>query len=142
METAWLLVGALDASVRLCLLDALSAMAAEITAGGDLGSVEIRMHGREPEVVVRPTVAPARNGATPPAGEDDGGGDTARITLRLPESLKVQAEEAAGVQSISVNAWLVRAVAAALRGAGSAGDRPSPSTGRRGRNTISGFARS
>src|SRR4051794_14896457 len=100
------------------------------------------MHGREPEVVVTPTVEPDRTDATPPSGDDDGGGDTARITLRLPESLKVQAEEAAGVQSISVNAWLVRAVAAALRGAGRATDRPSPPAARRGRNPISGFARS
>jgi hypothetical protein len=141
--TAILLAGALDASLRLCLLDALSAMAAEVTAAGDLGTVEIRMHGRDPEVVVIPTVEPDRTTAAPPPTFEDEGGDTARITLRLPEALKVLAEEAAGIQNISVNAWLVKAVSAALRSYGDSQQvaRPPSSGGRSGR-TISGFARS
>ena len=49
--TARLLSGALDASLRLALLDALSALAAEVTASGDV-EVELRMHGRDPQVVV------------------------------------------------------------------------------------------
>ena len=51
-ETARLLAAALDPSTRLCLVDALSALAAEVTTAWDGGSVEIRMHGREPQVVV------------------------------------------------------------------------------------------
>ena len=118
-------------------------MAAEVTAAGDLGSVEIRMHGREPQVVVTPTVEPEPvEVAPPPTGDDDEGG-TARVTLRLPEALKVQAEESAGIQNISVNAWLVRAVSAALRGYGDDQSARSTTTsgGRPGRK-ISGFARS
>lgn len=133
-ETARLLSGALEASVRLCLLDALSAMAAEVTAATDLAEVEVRMHGRDPEVVVRVPDAPPV--AAPPPVEDDDDRATARVTLRLPEPLKAEAEARAGAEGLSVNAWLVRAVAAAVR--------PVPRgpaatlTGRR----LTGFARS
>ena len=48
-------------------------------------------------------------------------GGTARTTLRLPDHLKSQAEVAAAREGVSVNTWLVRAVAAALEtSAGSA----------------------
>ena len=39
----------------------------------------------------------------------------ARITLRIPERLKVQVERAAQGQGISVNSWLVDAAARALQ---------------------------
>ena len=135
-ETARLLSGALDAAVRLCLLDALSAMAAEVTAATDLAEVEIRMHGRDPEVVVRMPDAPAGAPQAPPTGEDDEDRSTARITLRLPEALKAEAEARAGAEGLSVNAWLVRAVATAVRPV----PRP-PAPGRAGRR-LSGYARS
>lgn len=139
--TAALLGVALDASVRLCLVEALSAMAAEVTAASEATSVDIRMHGREPQVVVtdgqvtlldEPPVPPA-----PGPDEDDGG--TARITLRLPEALKVQAEALAAAEGLSVNSWLVRGVAAAVRrpGARSRSDR-NPL----GQRRLSGYARS
>src|SRR5687767_11461143 len=104
--TARLLSGALDASLRLCLLDALSAMAAEVTAGGDV-EVELRVHGREPQVVVTPA---APDAPPPDAGElgDDDARGTARLTVRLPEALKERAEEQAGREGLSVNAWMVR----------------------------------
>jgi hypothetical protein len=41
-------------------------------------------------------------------------GGTSRITLRLPDHLKPRIDEAAGRAGLSVNAWLVRVVAAAL----------------------------
>jgi hypothetical protein len=145
--TARLLSGALDASLRLCLLDALSAMAAEVSAAADLGSVEIRLHGREPQVVVlpdeggpaeAPLAPPPPPGAAGPEGDDDAG--TARVTLRLPETLKAQAEQRAIGEGLSVNAWLVRAVAVAVRSVApnaAAVGGPLSSRGRR----ISGFAR-
>ena len=46
------LITALDAAVRLALIDALSAAAEEITADLAPGSVEVRLRGREPELVV------------------------------------------------------------------------------------------
>jgi HicB family len=129
--TARLLTAALDSSLRLCLVDALSALAAEVTASSDL-EVEIRMHGREPQLVV--VAQPPPDGAGPDRAaspDDNEEGGTARITLRLPESLKGRAEEQAARDGLSVNAWLVRAVSAALR--------PGPST--RGPRRTTGFAR-
>src|SRR5688572_28906052 len=83
--TAGLLAGALDASLRLCLLDAMSAMAAEVTATGDV-EVEVRMHGREPQVIVSPAQALADTEAPRSEPLDDGDyRGTARLTVRLPE---------------------------------------------------------
>jgi hypothetical protein len=104
---------ALDSSVRLALMDALSHAAAEITNELDGTSVEVRLQGREPVfVVVRSEPAPTQ---PIPTGEDaaDDDGETARITLRLPESLKTKAEELASGRGQSLNTWLVSAVRAA-----------------------------
>ena len=135
-ETARLLSAALDASLRLCFVDALSAMAAEVSDATDL-AVEIRMHGREPQVVVSPT-APAEPAAAPvvPAGDEDADGGTARITLRLPDALKVQAEQRAAAEALSVNAWLVRAIAGAVQ------PHPAAATSRPGHGRLTGYARS
>ena len=131
--TARLLAGALDASLRLCLLDAMSALAAEITASGEV-EVELRVHGREPQVVVSPAQALDDPVAPPPEPLDDGDDrGNARLTLRLPESLKEQAEQQAVRNGLSVNAWMVRAVQAAVQ--------PTESL-RRGPRRTTGFARS
>jgi hypothetical protein len=50
----------------------------------------------------------------PPAPPEADEGATARINLRLPEQLKAGIEQAASRERLSVNAWLVRAAAAAL----------------------------
>ncbi|TDB80503.1 toxin-antitoxin system HicB family antitoxin [Actinomadura sp. KC216] len=135
------LTGVLESATRLALLEALSAAADEITSELAPGSVDVRLRGGDPAFVVtppEPAPAPvsAAGGdadaswddapmsapapAAPPAGEEGG---TARMTLRLPEHLKVRVEEAAGRQGISVNAWLVRAVSAAFETGG--GSRPA-----------------
>ena len=119
------LTAPLDAAVRLVLLDALSAAAGEISAELAPGSVDVRLRGGAPEFVVAvPAVAPAPPEAlvpasTPaapagPAPADVEAGATTRTTLRLPDHLKTQAETAAARDGVSVNTWLVRAVAAAL----------------------------
>ncbi|KAJ8143397.1 hypothetical protein OY671_003465 [Metschnikowia pulcherrima] len=114
-----------DAAVRLVLLDALSAAAGEISAELAPGSVDVRSRGGAPEFVVAvPAVAPAPPEAlvpasTPaapagPAPADVEAGATTRTTSRSPDHLKTQAETAAARDGVSVNTWLVRAVAAAL----------------------------
>jgi hypothetical protein len=112
-RSADLLSTALESAARLCLLEALSDAAAEITTKLDGSSVEVRLRGRDAELVVTDgaPVAASAAAAPPPIAE---GGDLARITLRLPESLKERAEQAATEEGLSVNAWLVRAVAAAV----------------------------
>ena len=124
VDAAQRLAAALDSSVRMALLEALSDAAAEITAALDGVSVEVRLRGREPDLVVdqtdaypapdgvavaglsAPTAVPALAGAA-----DDA---TARLTLRLPDGLKQRAEGAAGTARLSLNTWLVDAVRAAL----------------------------
>jgi hypothetical protein len=112
---------ALDSSVRLALMDALSHAAAEITNELDGISVEVRLQGREPVFVVvgsgpRATAddtTAIRTDETTPLTVDEEGAETARITLRLPEALKTRAEELAAGRGQSLNTWIVNAVRAA-----------------------------
>ena len=60
----------------------------------------------EPTAPMGPLTAPA------PADGDEGG--TTRVNLRPPARLKARTEEAASREGLSVNAWLVRAVSAAV----------------------------
>ncbi|WP_147944308.1 type II toxin-antitoxin system HicB family antitoxin [Microbispora hainanensis] len=148
-ELAERLTSALESATRLTLLEALSAAADEITRDLAPGSVDVRLRGGDPAFVVTPphsepspedadavteTAPPTAAEATPPAAQPYGEeGGTARVTLRLPEHLKVRVEEAAARQGVSVNAWLVRAVSAAFEpGAGSApaGRPQQPRSGR------------
>jgi hypothetical protein len=121
------LTAPLDAAVRLVLLDALSAAAGEISAELAPGSVDVRLRGGDPEFVVAapgpvaepaaapaPVPAPASPAPTPLPSVDAEEGTTTRTTLRLPDHLKSQVEVAAARDGVSVNTWLVRAVAAAL----------------------------
>jgi hypothetical protein len=114
---------ALDPAVRLALMDALSQAAAEITGELGNGSIEVRLKGREPQFVVDvPTmpiqaVAPPTPPAPPETGdvemeEDD---SVARITVRIPESVKYKAEELAAKSGPSLNSWIVNVVRAATR---------------------------
>ncbi|MFE3458431.1 histidine kinase [Nocardiopsis aegyptia] len=125
------LTAALEPAARLTLLDTLSAAADEITRDLAPGSVEVRLRGRQTDfIVTSPDFDDAAEGeATAPAHEGDGEdqralaaqlradaeeGGTSRITLRMPDRLKPLVEEAARAEGLSVNAWLVRAVATSL----------------------------
>src|SRR4029077_11900465 len=79
-------------------------------------------------------IAASRPAAGAIRSEGDEGG-TSRINLRLPYSLQVRAEEAAEKEGLSVNAWLVRAVGAALESDDNR--RSSP----RGRQSYTGWGR-
>jgi hypothetical protein len=105
VDAAGRLSAALDASMRLALLDALSEAAMELSRQLAAGRIEVRLAGRDVELTY---VADA---PAPPAAEED---SSARITLRLPERLKSDAEAAAARDGVSTNAWLVRAVTAAV----------------------------
>ena len=119
LELATRLTAPLESATRLVLLAALSAAADEITRELAPGAVELRLRGTDPEFVVTPPAdASAFEGHTaastapPEMGDDDA--STARLNLRLPESLKQRIEDAAGADGLSLNAWLVRAANAAL----------------------------
>ncbi|GJF33862.1 hypothetical protein KNE206_65620 [Kitasatospora sp. NE20-6] len=123
-ELAERLTAPLESAARLTMLNVLSAAMDEITRELAPGSVDVRLRGLDPDFVVTPP--PAGSGpadpappaeplrAPAPADGDEGG--TARVNLRLPAHLKARAEEAAAREGLSVNAWLVRAVSAAVDG--------------------------
>ncbi|WP_327713897.1 hypothetical protein OG912_39820 (plasmid) [Streptomyces sp. NBC_00464] len=129
-ELAERLTAPLESATRLTMLNVLSAAMGEVTRELAPGSVDVRLRGLDPDfVVMLPPAEGPMEAATmpvepvmaPAAGLAEGEeGGTARVNLRLPAPLKARAEEAAGREGLSVNAWLVRAVSAAVEG----GNRP------------------
>jgi hypothetical protein len=111
---------ALDPSMRLALMEALSQAAAEITTEMRTGSVDVRLAGRELEFVVEQDVAtPTASAPVPgPDDQDEDDAATARITLRLPESVKARAEEIANKHGSSLNTWIVNVLRTATRDGG------------------------
>lgn len=124
----------LDDAGRLALISALSDAAGEISRELSPGSVELRMAGGRPEFVVTP--APSQltveddvdvetDETDEPGFAPDADEPTARVTLRLPMSVKNKVDEAAAAEGISSNAWLMRTVMTALSGdRGRRGPRP------------------
>jgi hypothetical protein len=143
-RAADLLTGSIEASARLCLLEALSDAAAEVTTRLESATVEVRLRGREADLVVTrglPPEPPEPPGPPPPpAPPASDAGDVARITLRLPEGLKESVERAAAAEGLSVNAWLVRAVAAALQAGPGGGPRASGASARAFGRRVTGYA--
>src|SRR5436190_19047005 len=107
--------GAVKQSARLRLIDALTQAALELSEQLPNGHVDVRVAGQDPSFVfVEEQPAEAYAAPVPE-------GDHARITLRLPESLKASIEAAAANEGVSVNTWLVRALSRAVHGGGSWG---------------------
>ncbi len=115
----------LSSNLRLKLFDLFSPAALELSNKLPSGHIEVRLAGQEPELVF--VDAPGDAGGTM-SGEEL----SARISLRLPESLKTAVEKAAANEGVSTNAWLVRAIARATE------SRPVHVSGRR----LSGYAQS
>jgi hypothetical protein len=118
-RSAAVLAAALEPAARLAIMNALSDLAAEVTASLDDHVVEVRLDGRDVQVVVTGT----RTAHEPPPHEEelpppDEGGDMSRMTLRLFEQLKSKAEQAASAQGVSLNTFVQQAVQGALHGKG------------------------
>ncbi len=124
-RAAELLSLALESSLGRRIQEALGEAALELSAQLPQGRAEVRMAGSEPELVYVEDEA-----AAPSEASDEG--DTSRITLRLPESLKSRIESAAAANGVSVNTWLVRALRRALE------TRPATTSGRR---RLTGYGR-
>src|SRR6185312_6134037 len=112
-RAAELLSGPLEVSARLALLEVLSDATAEITAQLSAASVEVRLRGRDAELIVTEVTEPVAEPPAAPSVPVNLDGDLARLTLRMPEPLKQRVEEIAAAEGVSVNAWLVRAIAEA-----------------------------
>ena len=127
-EVAERLGGSIESSTRLALIAALSDATSSISAELAPSSVEVRMVGQDPELVVsvpkseaEPTVLqPPTYGE--PTDEDvlveADDEPVARISLRLPQSVKAKVDDVAAAEGISTNAWLTRAVMDALAASG------------------------
>jgi hypothetical protein len=126
-EAARRLTDALSSTLHLRLLDLLGEAALEIGGQLEAGRIDVRLAGREPELVV--VSEESSEGAQVSPGEEY----TGRISLRLPESLKAAIEAAAAREGISTNAWLVRTLARVLETRGPRGPR-------RSRNRLQGYA--
>lgn len=125
-RTAELLTVALESSVTRHLQEALAEAALELSAQIGGGRVEVRVAGEDPELIYVEDAQPAQA-----EGADEA--LAARITLRLPESLKARLEAAAVSAGVSLNTWLVQTLGRALE---------SRSTVGAGRRRLSGYGRS
>jgi uncharacterized protein YdbL (DUF1318 family) len=101
-RAAELLAVALESSLARRLQEALAEAALELSAQLDHGRVELRVAGSDPELVY---IGQPEAGPSEVADE----ANAARLTLRLPESLKSRVEAAAAATGVSVNTWLVQA---------------------------------
>lgn len=137
----------LESAARLMLLNALSAAADEITRDLAPGSVDVRLRGLDPDfivnmpfdLVVEESVgAHGPAGVTKPSAPPEGDeGNTSRVNLRIPAHLKQRVEELAGAEGLSVNAWLVRIITAAVEP--SDDRRPPPRRAARGGDRFTGW---
>jgi hypothetical protein len=114
---------AIDSSTRLALIQALSDAASTISADLAPASVDVRIVGGEPEFAVSVPTPVAEPTMITSAAEDETPADEpeidedepiARISLRLPASVKSKVDEMADADGISTNAWLQRAIMDAL----------------------------
>ncbi|MFE9576095.1 hypothetical protein ACFYO1_06895 [Nocardia sp. NPDC006044] len=108
--TAAALAAATESSARLVLLAALSDLANELSAELGDRTVHLSFDGTEAKVDLRKKAS-----ADDHPTFDEMTGDISRVTLRLVETLKSKAEEAAAQSNQSLNSWLSGAVSGALR---------------------------
>jgi HicB-like protein involved in pilus formation len=93
------IAGVIGRSATARIMDLLGEAADDVSAVLPEGRVELRLAGDE--------VAFAYVSEPPPPPEVDAE-LSARITLRLPESLKHKVDEAAALAGVSVNGWILR----------------------------------
>ena len=112
VQAAHRLEGAVKQSATLRLIDALTQVALEVSSQLPNGHVDVRLAGQDPELVY---VEDEGEEPQAQAAED---GLAARVTLRLPDSLKVALEKAAEAEGVSLNTWLVRVLQRSISSGG------------------------
>jgi hypothetical protein len=115
-RAAELVAMALESSLGRRMQEALTEAALELSTQLEHGRVEVRIVGGDPELVYLAEDPPAPAEATDEAF-------SARITLRLPESLKLRLEATAAAAGVSVNTWVVQALSRLLERPSSGGTR-------------------
>jgi predicted HicB family RNase H-like nuclease len=124
-RAAELLSAAIESSLGRRFQDALAEAALELNDQLESSHVELRVAGHDLQLVL------VREDGTVPEQADEA--FSARITLRLPESLKQRAESAAAREGASVNTWLVQVLQRAVE------PRRQSSSG--SRNRLTGYGR-
>jgi hypothetical protein len=156
-EIAAALATTADSAVRLAVLQALTAASTELAdaltdAAATRGlpwipEISVQLDGDRLGFAVavfdtdteQPAEADAAAGADGGTGPDRGEA-TARISLRLSETLKAGIEQAAERAEISVNSWLIRIATAALHEPNrSTGDGGASWQGSRGGKRVTGW---
>lgn len=113
---------ALEGSLSIRLIGFLGEAAMDLSAQLPEGQVEVRLAGSDPELVYV---------SGPETGGEVDTDLSARLTLRLPESLKARVEAAARREGVSTNTWVIRALS-----------RPGSEPRFRGGSSLSGHGRS
>src|ERR671939_281584 len=101
-QAAQRIAAALEPSLRLRLMDLLGEAAVELTSQLPDGRVDVRLAGGEPELVYV-----EERSEQMPSAED---ALSARVTLRLPETLKSIIDAAAQEAGVSANTWLLQQI--------------------------------
>ena len=104
------LAASAQAPARLAMMGAVSQVVSEASSTLPGGRLAVQLEGANLMVVYHADPL----GASDMLGEDDPDDGQARLTLRLPASVKAAAEGAAAAQGASLNAWVVRALRTAL----------------------------
>jgi plasmid stability protein len=125
-RAADLLSVAIEASLGRRIQDVLAQAALELNDQLESAHVEVRIAGHDLQLVL------VREDGSAPEPVDEA--YSARITLRLPESLKQRVESSAARDGASVNTWLVQALQRAVE--------PSHRPMSVGRNRLTGYGRS
>lgn len=123
-EAARRIAAALEPSLRLRLMDVLGEAAVELTGQLQNGHIDVRVSGGEPELVY------VEEQSEPIATGDDS--LSARVTLRLPETLKSIIDAAAQDAGVSANTWLLQQISRSA----------NPSRRGPGGRRMSGYGRS
>jgi hypothetical protein len=107
------LARAVEPALQLRLQDVLSEAALELSEQLPSGHAEVRIAARDARLVYVGEGPTPRPEAT---AEDEDEGGSVRLTLRMPEQLKIKVEGAAAKEGLSVNAWLVRTISRGVEG--------------------------
>jgi hypothetical protein len=126
-RAAELLAVALEPAFGRRLQEALAEAALELSAQLERGRIDVRIAGGDPELVYVEDAEPTR-------AETADEAFSARVTLRLPDSLKGRLEMAAASDGVSVNTWLVQALARIVE--------PRPASTSNSRYRLTGYGRS
>jgi predicted transcriptional regulator len=128
------LASALESSLRVAMIEALSGGAAELSSEIAPHVVAVQIDSGEPRLVANLDMETDERAPQPvPAGDDADSGEMARFSLRMGATLKRRVDEAAHSEGVSTNTWIARALTTAVDGPHSRGSHS-------GRGRVTGWA--